>query len=103
MRSWKNFPHYKPVRAPASMVFSNRFIFAASFSIERVGRCALYCLSAVALVFARGADMSAAELKVTPINDGQFVGAAGCKSSSCHGGGRGEGGHIITLLAREIY
>ncbi|MDP9254465.1 MAG: cytochrome c family protein, partial [Verrucomicrobiota bacterium] len=103
MRSWKNFPHYKPVRAPASMVFSNRFISALSFSIEHVGRCALYCLSAVALVFARGAEMSAAELKVTPINDGQFVGATGCKSSSCHGGAGEKRSQYITWLEQDFH
>ncbi len=41
---------------------------------------------AVALIFLCAATVSAQEIKQTRENSGEFVGAIGCKSSSCHGG-----------------
>jgi hypothetical protein len=49
------------------------------------------------------AGSSAAEVKVAPIHGAQFVGAAGCKSSSCHGGAGEKRSQYFTWLQQDFH
>jgi hypothetical protein len=42
-------------------------------------------------------------VKATPIHAGQFVGAAGCKSSSCHGGAGEKRSQYFTWLQQDFH
>jgi len=55
------------------------------------------------LALASASGSSATEVKVTPIKGGQFVGAAGCKSSSCHGGAGEKHNQYLTWLQQDFH
>jgi cytochrome c554/c'-like protein len=74
-----------------------------SASVESVVRNVLRRLCAVAFVLACIANNWAAEVEVTPIHGGQFVGAAGCKSSSCHGGAGEKRSQYLTWLKQDFH
>lgn len=76
---------------------------AISASLECVARNALSWLCAVVVAFVCAAGSSAAEVKVVPIRGGQFVGAAGCKSSSCHGGAGEKRSQYLTWLRQDFH
>jgi len=60
-------------------------------------------LSLVASALALAQTSSAAETEVAPINGGQFVGVAGCKSSSCHGGAGEKRSQYLTWLQKDFH
>jgi hypothetical protein len=60
--------------------------FAIFATVQNVVRCILCWLSAIAFLLPCALSSSAAEEEVAPVKGGRFVGAVGCKSSSCHGG-----------------
>src|SRR6202035_1430341 len=60
--------------------------FAIFATVQNVVRCILFWLSAIVFVLPCALSSSAAEGEVAPVKGGRFVGSAGCKSSSCHGG-----------------
>ncbi len=53
------------------------------------------------LVYSAGS--SGEEVKVRPIHADQFVGVAGCKSSSCHGGAGEKRNQYITWLQQDFH
>jgi hypothetical protein len=55
-------------------------------SIDNVFRSVLCWLSPIALFLASAGSSAATEVEVAPLKGDQFMGVAGCKSSSCHGG-----------------
>jgi len=60
-------------------------------------------LSLVASALALAQTSSAAETEVAPIKGGQFVGVAGCKSSSCHGGAGEKRNQYLTWLQKDFH
>ena len=63
----------------------------------------LWRLSLVASALAVAQTSSAAETEVAPIKGGQFVGVAGCKSSSCHGGAGEKRSQYLTWLQKDFH
>jgi len=63
----------------------------------------LWRLSLVASALALAQTSSAAETEVAPIKGGQFVGVAGCKSSSCHGGAGEKRSQYFTWLQKDFH
>ena len=60
--------------------------FAIFATVQNVVRRILCWLSAIVFLLPCGLSSSAAEGEIAPVKGGRFVGSAGCKSSSCHGG-----------------
>jgi Cytochrome c554 and c-prime len=79
------------------------FAAAVSDSIESVLQTVLWWLGPIALLFASGLSNPATEVQVAPIKGGQFVGAAGCKSSSCHGGAGEKRNQYITWSQKDFH
>jgi Cytochrome c554 and c-prime len=79
------------------------FASAIPASIENVVRSALCWLCAIAFVLACPPSSSAAEIEVAPIRDGRFVGAVGCKSSSCHGGAGEKRNQYLTWSQQDFH
>ena len=63
----------------------------------------LWRLSLVASALALAQTSSAAETEVARIKGGQFVGVAGCKSSSCHGGAGETRSQCLTWLQKDFH
>jgi len=63
----------------------------------------LWWLGPIAFLLASGLSNPAAEVEVAPIKGGQFVGAAGCKSSSCHGGAGEKRNQYITWSQKDFH
>jgi Cytochrome c554 and c-prime len=61
----------------------------------------LLSLSIFALALGIGAH--AAEVEVASVKGGQFVGVAGCKSSSCHGGAGEKRSQYLTWLQKDFH
>ena len=78
------------------------FATAISASLANVIR-TLRRLSLVASALALAQASPAAEKEVAPIKGGQFVGVAGCKSSSCHGGAGEKRGQYLTWLQKDFH
>jgi hypothetical protein len=76
---------------------------ALSDSIGSVLQTVLWWLGPVAFLLASGLSNPAAEVEVAPIKGGQFVGAAGCKSSSCHGGAGDKRNQYITWSQKDFH
>jgi Cytochrome c554 and c-prime len=72
-------------------------------NVECVSRRALFRLCALTVVFAQLAGGWAAEVKLTPMHEAQFIGAAGCKSSSCHGGAGENRSQYLTWLQQDFH
>jgi Cytochrome c554 and c-prime len=60
-------------------------------------------LSVAACVLALATSSPATEAEVAPIKGGQFVGVAGCKSSSCHGGAGEKRNQYLTWLQKDFH
>jgi hypothetical protein len=73
---------------------------AISASLKRMARSLVYWLCAV-VACADGS--SAQDVKVSPIHGDQFVGAVGCKSSSCHGGAGEKRSQYLTWLQKDFH
>jgi hypothetical protein len=76
---------------------------ALSDSIGSVLQTVLWWLGPIALLLASGLSNPTAEVEVAPIKGGQFVGAAGCKSSSCHGGAGDKRNQYITWSQKDFH
>jgi len=68
-----------------------------------VVRTILCRLSLIAFALALAATSPAAELEVAPVKGGQFVGVAGCKSSSCHGGAGEKHNQYLTWVQKDFH
>ena len=71
--------------------------------MKSVARSVLWWLYALALILVYAANSSGEEVKVEPIHGGQFVGVAGCKSSSCHGGAGEKRSQYITWSQQDFH
>lgn len=71
-----------------------------SGSLKRVARSLVYWLCAV-VACADGS--SAQDVKLSPMHGGKFVGAVGCKSSSCHGGAGEKHSQYLTWLQQDFH
>jgi len=98
----RTFPAEEPVRTLRSGFWS-WFAVAISVNVESVARSVVCRLCAIAFVLACVATSSAAEVKMSPIKGGQFVGVAGCKSSSCHGGAGEKRSQYFTWLQQDFH
>jgi len=74
-----------------------------SNSIESVLRAVLCRLAPITLLLASGLSNPAAEVEVAQIKGGEFVGAAGCKSSSCHGGAGEKHNQYLTWSQKDFH
>lgn len=94
---------YRPESICGAARFWNGFAIAISDSIESVGRSILCWLSSIAFFLAFAFNNPATEVQVGPIKGGQFVGATGCKSSSCHGGAGEKRNQYITWSQKDFH
>ena len=99
---WKNFRAPKLSRLRREN-FWNGFTSEASARVARVTRSPPGRLCVAALLLASAASRAAAEVKLAQPNDGQFVGAAGCKSSSCHGGAGEKRSQYLTWSQQDFH
>jgi len=83
--------------------FCNRFAFAVSATVTTVKLRALFQACAVPLFFVCAVAGTAAEVQLAPAHETQFVGAAGCKSSSCHGGAGEKRSQSLTWLQQDFH
>jgi hypothetical protein len=79
------------------------FATAISASLANVVPSIPWRLSLVASALALAQTNPAAEIEVAPIRGGQFVGVAGCKSSSCHGGAGEKRSQYLTWLQKDFH
>jgi len=79
------------------------FASAISASLANVVPSILWRLSLVASALALAQTSSAAETEVARTKGGQFVGVAGCKSSSCHGGAGEKRSQCLTWLQKDFH
>jgi len=63
----------------------------------------LWRSSLIASALALAQTSAAAETEVAPLKGGQFVGVAGCKSSSCHGGAGEKHNQYLTWLQKDFH
>jgi hypothetical protein len=68
-----------------------------------VVRTILCRLSLIAFALALVLTSPATEVEVAPVKGGQFVGVAGCKSSSCHGGAGEKHNQYLTWLQKDFH
>src|ERR1700736_1324693 len=62
------------------------------------------CVAVLGPLFAAStAHATASGVKVTRVTDAQFVGAAGCKSSSCHGGAGEKRSQYLTWAQQDFH
>ena len=66
-------------------------------------RSVLCWLSPIAFVLASAPNSPGTEVEVTPLKGGQFVGVAGCKSSSCHGGAGEKRDQYFTWSKKDFH
>jgi hypothetical protein len=79
------------------------FASAISDSIESVLQTVLRWLGPIALFLVSDISSRAAEVEVAPAEGGRFVGVAGCKSSSCHGGAGEKRNQYFTWLQKDFH
>ena len=60
-------------------------------------------LHLIAFAFAVPLSTPAAEVEIAPVKGGEFVGVAGCKSSSCHGGAGEKRDQYLTWLQKDFH
>jgi hypothetical protein len=60
-------------------------------------------LSAIVFTVCFGLSSPAAEVEIVPVKGGQFVGVAGCKSSSCHGGAGEKHDQYLTWSRKDFH
>jgi hypothetical protein len=83
--------------------FLEWFAVAISVSIDSVFRSVLCWLGPIAFFLASAASSPGAEVEVAPLKGGQFVGVAGCKSSSCHGGAGEKRDQYFTWSKKDFH
>jgi Cytochrome c554 and c-prime len=83
--------------------FLEWFGTAISASVGNVLPTVLCRFSLIGFALAVALSSPAAEVEVAPIKRGQFVGAAGCKSSSCHGGAGEKHNQYLTWLQKDFH
>jgi hypothetical protein len=83
--------------------FLEWFGTAISASVENVLPTVLRRLSLIEFALALALSSPAAEVEVAPIKGGQFVGVAGCKSSSCHGGAGEKRNQYLTWQQKDFH
>ena len=83
--------------------FSNGFAFTIFATVKCMTRSALAWIGSIALLLACSSQGWSAEVNATPIRAGQFVGSAGCKSSSCHGGAGEKRSQYQTWLQQDFH
>ena len=91
------------ISAGTVVEFLEWFTTAISASIENVVRSVRWWSWGAVFALACGASSSAAEVEVAPIKAGQFVGVAGCKSSSCHGGAGEKRNQYLTWSQQDFH
>jgi Cytochrome c554 and c-prime len=79
------------------------FATAISASVENVVPRIPWLLSLVACALALAQTSPATEIEVAPAKGGEFVGVAGCKSSSCHGGAGEKRNQYLTWLQKDFH
>ncbi len=72
-------------------------------AFKNVVRSILHLLSLSIFALALGIGSPAAEAEVPSVKGGQFVGVAGCKSSSCHGGAGEKRNQYLTWLQKDFH
>jgi Cytochrome c554 and c-prime len=79
--------------------------FAAriSASLENVIGSVHCRLHLIAFAFALPLSTLAAEVEIAPVKGGEFVGVAGCKSSSCHGGAGEKRYQYLTWSQKDFH
>jgi hypothetical protein len=87
----------------APVKFFGWFTATISASVEIVLRGILCWLSLIWLVLACTPKGTAAEVEAKPITSGRFVGVAGCKSSSCHGGAGEKRNQYLTWSQKDFH
>ena len=65
--------------------------------------CKIVSLVTVSLLGARAAGAATRQVTVAPPHGEQFVGSAGCKSSSCHGGAGEKRSQYITWTQQDFH
>src|SRR6266566_595886 len=98
---WKNFP-IAGIN-PSHIEFLEWFAIAISISIDSVFRSVLCWLGPIAFFLASGPSSPGTEVEVAPLKGSQFVGVAGCKSSSCHGGAGEKRNQYLTWLQKDFH
>jgi hypothetical protein len=98
----RTFIWYEPVRT-LRLGFWNWCAIAISATIVSVARSVLWWLYAIVLILVDADSSSAAEVEVAPMKGEQFVGVAGCKSSSCHGGAGEKRSQYFTWLRQDFH
>jgi hypothetical protein len=79
------------------------FVAAIFVTVENVVPSVLCRLSLIAFAVALPATSPATEVEIVPAKGGQFVGVAGCKSSSCHGGAGEKRNQYLTWLQKDFH
>src|ERR1043166_4850422 len=83
--------------------FLEWFVIAISGSVENVVRSVLRPLSLVVFALALAPGTPAAEVEIARAKAGEFVGVAGCKSSSCHGGAGEKHDQYLTWVQKDFH
>jgi hypothetical protein len=97
----RTFPLPQWVHALAKLL--EWFATTISLSVENVVPNLPCRLCATVFLLAQALSVSAAQVEVAPIKGGQFVGVAGCKSSSCHGGAGEKRNQYVTWSQRDFH
>ena len=74
-----------------------------SGSIDNVFRSVLCLLGPIAFVLGLALSSAATEVEVAPLKSSRFVGVAGCKSSSCHGGAGEKRDQYFTWSKKDFH
>jgi len=74
-----------------------------SGSIDSVFRSVLCWLGPIAFVLGLALSSAATEVEVAPLKSSRFVGVAGCKSSSCHGGAGEKRDQYFTWSKKDFH
>ena len=79
------------------------FATAISVSLEDVVPSVMCRMSLVLLALGLALSGHAQEVEIAPREGGRFVGAAGCKSSSCHGGAGEKRSQYLTWVQKDFH
>jgi len=83
--------------------FLEWFAIAMSGSIDSVFRSVLCWLGPIAFFLASAPSSPGTEVEVAPLKSSRFVGVAGCKSSSCHGGAGEKRDQYFTWSKKDFH
>jgi len=83
--------------------FLEWFAIAMSGSIDSVFRSVLCWPGPIAFVLGLALSSAATEVEVAPLKSSRFVGVAGCKSSSCHGGAGEKRDQYFTWSKKDFH